>query len=158
MKTLLSALFALVIFASPARAVSLQVLESNGEFIEFNQGGTVFRIFLDTLRQGSIALRTADLTKRVQTFMGVRLLRAELPFDEPTKMVDPGGFDGGGFGERFYWCVADGTPTPGDDKAATHVCSQADIIEDVFWDGTAFIFTIRVARDCTIRPEFASCQ
>ncbi len=160
MKTLLTALFALCIFASPAHAVSFWVTESNSEYIELTEGGTIFRIYLDTLRQGSDALRAADLIERITTFTQVRMNKVGIiDLDEPTRMVDPGGWEGGGFGEKFFWCDADGTPTPGDQKATTHVCSQASLVESaVILEDGSFLLTIRNARDCTQDPTFVSCQ
>ncbi len=104
MKTILAIVCALMVFTGQAHAVTLQVTQSNDTFIEFNQGGTLFRINLNTLRQGSAALRAADLKTRVQTFAAVRQSRSEIPLDDPV------------------------------------------------------ILTIRVARDCSIRPEFPSCS
>ena len=155
MKALLTALFAAILFASPAHAVSIQVLQSNSDFMEFNQGGTVFRINLSDLRQGSIALKSADLLDRLVTLTQVRDLRSSFPLDEPTRMVDPGLT----FGERFFWCDADGAPTPDDTVATTHVCAQDNIITNIAFDeaGQFFILTIRVARDCASNPDFVSC-
>ncbi|KKL67493.1 hypothetical protein LCGC14_2134390 [marine sediment metagenome] len=154
MKTMISALFALCIFASPAGAVTFSVTESNSEFIEFNQGGTVFRINLADLRQGSVALKSGDLLARLTTLTQVRDLRTSFPLDEPTRMVDPGLT----FGEQFFWCDADGNPTPDDTVATTHVCAREDIVTAVFDDATqSFIFTVRLARDCTQDPSFVSC-
>ncbi len=161
MKTLFSMLFALAIWASPAHAVSFWVTESNSEYIELTEGGTTFRIFLNTLRQGSDALRAADLIERVQTFTQVRTNKAGITaLDEPTRMVDPGGYEGGGFGEKFFWCDADGIPTPGDQELTTHVCAQGSLVSDAFWDevGQMFILTIRNTRDCFQDPTFVSCQ
>ncbi len=161
MKTLLSTLVALVIWAAPAHAVSFWVTQSNSEFIEFNLGGTFFKIHLDTLRKGNLALQTADLLSRIQTFTQVRMgKQAIVDLDEPTRMVDPGGWEGGGFGERFFWCDADGIPTPGDQAATTHVCAQGSLVSDIFWDkeGQMYVLTIRNARDCFQDPTFISCQ
>ncbi len=161
MKTLLSAFVALAIFVSPAAAVSFWVVDSNSEYIELTEGGTLFRIYLDTLRQGNDAMRGADLAERITTFTQVRMNKAGIvDLDEPTRMVDPGGYEGGGFGERFFWCDADGIPTPGDQKLTTHVCAQASLVSDVFWDEVdmKFVLTIRRTRDCSQDPSFVSCQ
>lgn len=161
MKTTLTALAAVFLFVAPAHAVSFWITASNSEYIELTEGGTTFRIFLNTLRQGSDALRAADLIERVQTFTQVRMNKAGIvDLDEPTRMVDPGGWEGGGFGERFFWCDADGVPTPQDQVATTHVCAQGSLVSDVFWDEVdqLFILTIRNARDCSQDPTFVSCQ
>ncbi len=161
MKTILAALVAVFLFASPAHAVSFWVVDSNSDYIELTEGGTTFRIYLDTLREGSNALRAADLIERVTTFTQVRMNKAGIvDLDEPTRMVDPGGYEGGGFGEKFFWCDADGTPTPGDQAATTHVCAQASLVSDAFWDEVdqKFVLTIRNARDCSQDPTFVSCQ
>ncbi len=84
-------------------------------------------------------------------------------------MVDPGRLCGAGetmsthecgFGERFFWCLADGTPTVGDQAATTHVCAQGSVVSDIFFDEVdmKFILTIRNSQDCLARPEFPSCQ
>lgn len=161
MKLLLSTIFAMLLFANPTYAVSFWVVDSNSDYIELTEGGTTFRIYLDTLRQGSDALRAADLIERVQTFTQVRMNKAGIvDLDEPTRMVDPGGYEGGGFGERFFWCDEDGTPTPGDQEATTHVCAQGSLVSDAFWDedGQMFVLTIRNARDCSQDATFVSCQ
>lgn len=146
---------AIWIVAVPAWAVSLQVVESNGEFIEFNQGGTVFRIYLADLRQGSVVLKSADLLDRLVDITQIRDLRSSVPLDEPTRMVDPGLT----FGERFFWCDANGVPTPNDTVATTHVCAQDNIITNVAFDeaGQFFVLSIRNARDCAGNPNFPSC-
>ncbi len=156
MKTFLAALLAVFLFASPAGAVSIQVLDSNSDFIEFNQGGTVFRIQLSDLRQGSDALRSADLLARLVNLTQVRDLRSSFPLDEPTRMVDPGLT----FGEQFFWCDADGVPTPGDTVATTHVCAQDNIIVEIVFDDASgsFTFGIRNSRNCAQDPTFVSCQ
>lgn len=156
MKTLLTALFTVIFLlaSSPVSAVGLQVLDSNSEFVEFNQGGTVFRIFLDDLRAGSDALRTVDMLDRLATIIQVRLLRSSLPLDEPTRMVDPGLT----FGEKFFWCDVDGIPTPDDTVATTHVCAREDVISAVFNQNIqSFVFTVRVARNCGQDSSFISC-
>ena len=155
MKAFLTASFAAILFVSPAYAVSIQVLESNSDFMEFNQGGTVFRINLSDLRQGNIALKSADLLSRLVELTQVRDLRSSFPLDEPTRMVDPGLT----FGERFFWCDVNGVPTPDDTVATTHVCAQDNIITNVAFDeaGQFFILSIRVARDCVGNPAFVSC-
>ena len=150
-----------LLFVTPAFAVSFSVVQSNSEFIEINQGGTVFRITLADLRQGSRTIKTADLLVRIQNFTQVRLGRLAIPqLDEPTRMIDPGGFEGGGYGERFFWCESDGTPTVGDQVITTHVCSQASVVTNLFWDteSQSYILTIRNALDCVGNPTFPSCQ
>ncbi len=170
MKTMISALFALCVFASSVWAVSLQVVDSNSEFILFNQGGTQFSIDLDTLRKGNLAHRTADLLSRIQTFTHVRLDKtAIVELDEPTRMVDPGRLCGPGetmsenecgFGERSFWCQADGTPIVGDQAVTTHVCAQSDVVTNIIWDDVdqKFVLTIRNAVGCDGNPDFPSCQ
>lgn len=170
MRTILAAALAALLWASPAWAVSFSVTQSNSDFIEFNQGGTLFRINLDSLRKGNVALRTGDLLARIQAFTQVRLDKtAIVELDEPTRMVDPGRLCGSGetmsthecgFGERFFWCLADGTPTVGDQAATTHVCAQGSVVSDIFFDEVdmKFILTIRNSQDCSVRPEFPSCQ
>ena len=155
MKSLITALFAAILFVSPAHAVSIQVLESNSEFMELNQGGTVFKIFLSDLRQGSIALKSADLLTRLVELTQVRDLRSSFPLDEPTRMVDPGLT----FGEQFFWCDADGIPTPDDTKATTHVCAQDNIITEIRFDDVsgAFSLDIRNSQNCASNPDFVSC-
>lgn len=115
----------------------------------------MFRIFLADLRQGSIALRSADLLDRLVDVTQIRDLRSSFPLDEPTRMVDPGLT----FGETFFWCDEDGVPTPDDTVATTHVCAQDNIITNVAWDEVdqKFVLSIRVARDCTVQPNFVSC-
>lgn len=155
MKAILTAFFAALLFASPAHAVSIQVLQSNSDFMEFNQGGTVFRIFLSDLRQGSIALKSADLLSRLVELTQVRDLRSSFPLDEPTRMVDPGLT----FGEQFFWCDANGIPTPDDTVATTHVCAQDNIITEVLFDDASgsFSLSIRVSQNCASNPAFISC-
>ena len=156
MKSLIAALFAAIFLlaSSPVSAVGLQVLDSNSEFVEFNQGGTVFRIFLADLRPGSAALRTVDMLDRLATIIQVRDLRSTFPLDEPTRMVDPGLT----FGEKFFWCDVDGVPTPDDTVATTHVCAREDVVSAVFIEGTqSFVFTVRLARDCSQDSSFISC-
>ncbi len=163
-------LIILIAFMFPfaAGAVTFGVTESNSEFIEINQGGTVFRINLDSLRKGSRAIITADLLARIQTFTQVRLNKAAIiELDEPTRMVDPGRLCGTGettsthecgFGERFFWCDADGVPTVGNQAITTHVCSQGSLVSEAFWDGEKYILSIRNTRDCVGNPDFPSCQ
>ena len=157
-----------LIFPLSAHAITFNVTDSNSDFIEINQGGTKFRIFLDTLRPGSRTLITADLLTRISAFTQVRLEKASIPeLDEPTRMVDPGRLCGPGetrsehecgFGEKFFWCLADGTPTVADQAITTHVCAQGSLVSEAFWDGTKYILSIRVTRDCAGNPEFPSCQ
>ena len=165
MKSLLGSLFALLVFAGPAWAVTCQVTQSNSEFIEMNRGGTVFRVRQSDLRTGSDALRSADLQDRLTGIIDFRQTRADLPIDDPDRFIDPGGplagtgTNGLGLGEKLYWCDADGNPTPGDTVLGTHMCSPGDCVVDnvTLDDFGAFVLTLRNSRDCAADPTFPSC-
>ena len=155
MKTMFSALFALLMFATPAGAVGCNVTQSTSEFIEMNRGGNLFKVFTDTLRQGNVTLKEADLQDRLTGMIQFRQTRADLPIDDPDRFTDPGGF----LGEKLYWCDVDGNPTPGDPKLGTHMCAPGDcVIDNVELIGDVFSLTIRNSRDCSQDPSFPSCN
>ena len=70
------------------------------------------------------------LKELLQEDLTVRIRLRDLPDDEPTKTVDPAR-------EDFFW------EGRGINKA---LVSRSTIVEDVFWDGQRFVFTMRVAR------------
>jgi len=154
----------LVLISSPAYAVSLSVVESTPTHIRFNLLGTEFQIELNSLRQGNVTLRSADLLNRIQGFNTQKTLRSAEVLDEATRTVDPGkACPGGGvssicgFGERWHWCDNDRNPTPGDDINGTHLCFQDDVISNIEWNGEIFILSIRRAKNCIEDPTFVSC-
>ncbi len=165
MRALIAALVVLTFSTSPSWASCL-VTQSTPDFLEMREGGgTLFRTFRDELRPGNDRLQAADLQVRLTNIFQFRQTRADLPIDDPDRFIDPGGpfattgTDGLGLGEKLYWCDADGNPMPGDTEA-THMCASGDCIidsVDVANDGS-FILTIRKGRDCSIRPDFPSCN
>ncbi len=76
----------------------------------------------------ALALKTL-----VQEDLTTRIKLRDLPDDEPTKTVDPAPE----FGERFFWEGRGGN---------RNLVSRSTIVEDVFWDGERFVFTMRRAR------------
>ncbi len=155
-----------VSFTNPSLAVTCNVTQSTPEFVEMNRGGTVFRQNTVDLRQGNDALRSVDMQNRLTNIIQFRQTRADLPIDDPDRMIDPGGPDAGtgtnglGLGEKLYWCEADGTPAAGDSLLATHMCSNGDcLIDNVVFDrsSASYILTIRNAQDCFQNPDFPSC-
>jgi hypothetical protein len=74
-----------------------------------------------------VALVLKELLQEDLTF---RQLVKDLPDDEPTKTVDPAR-------EDFFW------EGHGSKK---ELVSRSTIVEDVFWDGQQFVFTMRRAR------------
>lgn len=143
---------ALSVAAGPAWGC---VVVSNTEYIEIDIGGGPFRVTLDSLESPSYTQRSAELMDRLTAFVQVRWNRSTLPLDEPTKAVDPGPT----LGERMFWCDADGTPTPGDDVRATHVCSPSCIIDEAWFDfaDQIFVLIVRQPQDCNGNPDFPSC-
>ncbi len=167
MRTLAAIFVALLIFVHPALAVTCNVVQSTPEFIQMDRGGTDFKVFTETLRKGSDALREADLQERLTGIIQFRQTRADLPIDDPDRFIDPGGPDAGtgwgglGQGEQLYWCDVNGIPTPGDPVLGTHMCSSGDCVVDnaVFNKQTkAFSLTLRNSRDCSEDPTFPSCN
>lgn len=148
-------LFLLVaLYAMPAQAVILSVQSSTSSDITVSNGDGDLTIRYDTLRSGNDNLRAADLQDRLNALATNQQLRSSLPLDDGTRLEDPGGVQG----EREYWCDVDRNPTPQDDLNGTHLCSRADVVEDVFFDvnGQAVV-TIRSSNDCAQDPTFPSC-
>jgi hypothetical protein len=156
MRVFLIATAAALFAAGPALAC-VATLESNPVFVEIDVGAGPFRVDLASLRNGSDAKRASELADRLTALgMQKRELRSGIVLDEPSRLSDPGST----LGERNFWCDADGNPTPRDDVAGTHICSQGCIVEDVFWDeiDQIFVFVTRRALDCAGNPDFASCN
>ncbi len=167
-KLLIAVLISLVVvsFTNPSWAVTCSITQSTPEFVEMNRGGTVFRVFTSDLRSGSDTLRSLDLQDKLVNIIQFRQTRADLPVDDPDRMIDPGGPNAGtgtnglGLGEKLYWCTADGTPTGENSDLATHLCSSGDcLIEDTQFDRVTDIYnlSLRNAQDCSQNPDFPSC-
>ena len=155
-----------VTFVSPSWAVTCNITQSTPEFVEMDRGGTVFRIFISDLRQGSDSARSLDLQDKLVNIIQFRQTRADLPVDDPDRMIDPGGPNAGtgtnglGLGEKLYWCTVDGTPTGGNSDLATHMCSSGDcFIDNVQFsrDSDIYTLTLRRSKDCFENPNFLSC-
>ncbi len=155
-----------ILFTVPSWAVTCSITQSTPEFVEMDRGGTVFRVFTSDLRQGSDSARSLDLQDKLVNIIQFRQTRADLPVDDPDRMIDPGGPDAGtgtnglGLGEKLYWCTVDGTPTGGDSDLSTHLCSSGDcLIEDTQFsrDTDIYTLTLRNAQDCFENPNFSSC-
>ena len=139
-----------------ANAVVLRVVKSDSTTLVLSQGGGDFTIPLSVIRKGSDALKITDMTGRIVNFTQVRQLLTSLSTDDSDRSVNPGST----FGERLFWCSADGTPlsfgVP--PELDTQLCSQADIIEAMLiLDDDSYVFTIRNSQDCSVRPSFQAC-
>lgn len=142
--------------SSPAAAVIFSVVSSDAEKIVISNGGNEGTIFLSDLRAGGDKQREDDLLSRLRAMTQNRQLVSTLPFEEPTKIENPGAT----FGERFFWCTADGTPLAFgvSADADTWVCAQADVpfIAGKNIDGS-YILGFRSSKDCSQDPSFIAC-
>ena len=88
----------------------------------------------DVRFQGADKTKVALVLKElVQEDLTTRIRLRDLPDDEPTKTTDPAPE----FGERMFW---EGR------GANRELVSRSTIVQDCFWDGERFVFTIRRAR------------
>ena len=138
-RILIAALFVLA-FAFPAFAC-VQSVSSDSSQVQVCVGGACRTILYTNLAPGSNALKAAAVQKSMQAFLDTRLLITTFPPEDPAKAEDPAAT----FGERFFWSDLDGVPTEGNPLTTTHVTARECIVENVTWDGTAFVLTIRRA-------------
>jgi hypothetical protein len=76
----------------------------------------------------------------MQQFLDTRTSLDLLVPEDPDKGTDPGC-------EFLFWGLADGTPTS-DPLEATHLIGRGCVVDNVSYDGTQYVITIRRASGC----------
>ncbi len=127
----LMALVLTTVFAATPALACLPLTRVTGHSILVGQAGNEAEFFYADLRRGSDDLRGLQLQEALQAQMDERTLRLDLPFDDPSRSIDP-------LSSNSYWSDADGLAVDSI-LDATHVTFRCVIVTVLFWDGTDFL-------------------
>ncbi|KKL67496.1 hypothetical protein LCGC14_2134420 [marine sediment metagenome] len=100
-------------------------------FTEINVGGRVGRINHTDLGAGGQAKLALVLKGLLQAEIDVRILRDDLPDDEPTKTVNPDA-------PNFFWGDSNGV-IQNNPNRNNHLIARDTVVTEVVWDGTRYV-------------------
>jgi hypothetical protein len=108
-------------------------IKSGADFVELNVGGTVSKVLEgDVAGVGTKEEIAAAFVPFLQDQLDVRQKLNTLPSDDPDRSTDPA--------QPFlFW---DGPGQPGN----TDLVSRSVIVEDVVWNGSVYVVTLRRAQ------------
>lgn len=165
MRFLLTIVFLVLSFSAHAVVLTIKDCTADRVLVTNQGAGTDCAAFPDrcgqilfsSLRQGSDALKAADLEDRLNVLITQRdSLASQVDTEDPTQVANPGLT----FGERFYWCNEDREPLAFDAArdSNTFLCARADVvIVTALPTDTGCPITIRRARDCNADRSFPAC-